>query len=41
MLDFTIPGRSSREYVIKWDDDKLRGGMRLEDAIFLSDKSTN
>ena len=35
MLGFTLPGRCTREYVIKWDDKKLRGGMSRNDAIFL------
>lgn len=35
MLGFNLPGRGTREYIIKWDDKKLRGGMRRTDAIFL------
>ncbi|MDO5480994.1 MAG: NAD(P)H-dependent oxidoreductase [Candidatus Saccharibacteria bacterium] len=35
MLGFTLPGRGSREYIFKWDDKKLRGGMRRKDQIFL------
>lgn len=35
MLGFNIEGRSTREYIVKWSDKKLRGGMRREDAIFL------
>lgn len=35
MLGFTIPGRSTREYIVKWTDKKLRGGMGREDFIFL------
>lgn len=35
MLGFTIDGRSSREYIVKWSDKKLRGGMSRNDAIFL------
>ena len=35
MLGFTIGGRSTREYIVKWSDKKLRGGMRREDAIYL------
>lgn len=31
MLGFTIPGRSSREYILKWDDTKLRGGLKGEE----------
>ena len=37
MLGFTIDGRSSREYVRLWKDNKLRGGMHREDVIFLED----
>lgn len=35
MLGFTIKGRSTREYIVKWSDKKLRGGMTREDAIFI------
>ena len=35
MLGFTIPGRSTREYIVKWSDLKLRGGMSRDDAIFI------
>ena len=35
MLGFTIDGRSTREYITKWDDIKLRGGMNGRNAIFL------
>lgn len=35
MLGFTIPGRSTREYIVKWSDNKLRGGMNAEDFIYL------
>ena len=27
MLGFDIPGRSTTEYIIKWEDKKIRGGM--------------
>lgn len=37
MLGFDIPGRCSREYILKWDDKKLRGGMSKGDAIWLPD----
>ena len=37
MLGFTIEGRSSREYIRLWKDNKLRGGMHREDVIFLED----
>lgn len=36
MLGFTIKGRSSREYIVKWDDKKVRGGMTREDGIWLA-----
>ena len=35
MLGFTIEGRSTREYICKWDDKKLRGGMHYSDSIYL------
>uniref|UniRef100_UPI00402638FA NAD(P)H-dependent oxidoreductase n=1 Tax=Candidatus Scatousia sp. TaxID=3085663 RepID=UPI00402638FA len=35
MLGFTIKGRSSREYIVKWSDKKLRGGLSKNDAIWL------
>ena len=35
MLGFTIEGRSTREYIVKWSDKKLRGGMSRGDAIWL------
>ncbi|MBS5860948.1 flavodoxin family protein [bacterium] len=35
MLGFTIKGRSSREYIVKWSDTKLRGGLSRNDAIWL------
>lgn len=35
MLGFTIDGRSSREYIVKWSDKKIRGGMSRNDAIYL------
>ena len=35
MLGFTIGGRSTREYIVKWSDKKLRGGMSINDAIFI------
>ncbi len=35
MLGFTIKGRSSREYIVKWSDKKLRGGLGKNDAIWL------
>ena len=35
MLGFTIPGRSTREYIVKWNDKKLRGGMTREDSIWI------
>ena len=37
MLGFTIPGRGTREYICKWNDKKLRGGMTREDSIFLDE----
>lgn len=33
MLGFTIAGRSTREYICKWDDEKIRGGMHRSDVI--------
>jgi multimeric flavodoxin WrbA len=33
MLGFTINGRSTREYICKWDDKKIRGGMHRNDVI--------
>ena len=35
MLGFTIPGRGTREYIFKWNDKKLRGGMSRTDAIYI------
>ena len=35
MLGFTIKGRSSREYIVKWSDTKLRGGLSRNDALWL------
>ena len=35
MLGFNIGGRSTREYIFKWNDNKLRGGMTREDAIWI------
>lgn len=35
MLGFTITGRSTREYIKLWSDEKLRGGLNREDVIFL------
>lgn len=35
MLGFNIPGRSTREYIVKWDDNKLRGGMNRDDSIYI------
>lgn len=35
MLGFTIEGRSTREYITLWQDDKLRGGMTRADAIYV------
>lgn len=35
MLGFTIEGRSTREYITLWQDEKLRGGMTREDAIYV------
>lgn len=35
MLGFTIEGRSSREYVQLWQDNKLRGGMSKNDSIYI------
>lgn len=35
MLGFTIKGRSTREYIVKWSDKKLRGGLSKDDAIWL------
>lgn len=34
MLGFTVPGRSTREYICKWDDKKIRGGMHRDDVIW-------
>lgn len=41
MLGFTIPGRSTREYIVKWDDKKLRGGMNQTEAIILPEGKIN
>lgn len=38
MLGFTIKGRSTREYIVKWSDNKLRGGMGREDAIWIGEE---
>ncbi len=35
MLGFTIKGRSTREYIVKWSDKKLRGGLSKNDSIWL------
>lgn len=35
MLGFTIEGRSTREYITLWQDNKLRGGMTRDDAIYI------
>jgi multimeric flavodoxin WrbA len=36
MLGFTIPGRSTREYIQKWSDKKIRGGMSIgADSFYL------
>lgn len=35
MLGFTIEGRSTREYITLWQDNKLRGGMTRNDAIYV------
>ena len=35
MLGFTIDGRSTREYITLWQDNKLRGGMTRDDAIYV------
>lgn len=35
MLGFTISGRSTREYIFKWNDNKIRGGMSHSDIIVL------
>jgi len=35
MLGFTIEGRSSKEYIQLWQDRKIRGGMKPEDACYL------
>lgn len=35
MLGFTIEGRSTREYICMWKDNKLRGGMKREDSIYI------
>lgn len=37
MLGFTICGRSTREYICKWDDKKVRGGMHRIDSITLDE----
>lgn len=37
MLGFTIPGRSTREYIQLWRDTKLRGGMSPTDGVWLRD----
>jgi multimeric flavodoxin WrbA len=34
MLGFTIEGRSTKEYIELWKDNKIRGGMRPEDACY-------
>ena len=36
MLGFTIKGRTTREYIKLWKDEKLRGGMNVNDAIYLN-----
>lgn len=38
MLGLTIPGRSSREWIVKWDDKKLRGGLRQEESVCIEKK---
>lgn len=35
MLGFTMEGRCSKEYIIKWNDKKIRGGMGNEKPIFI------
>lgn len=35
MLGFTIEGRSTREYIVKWNDKKIRGGMTRADGIWM------
>ena len=37
MLGFTIPGRSTYEYIQLWKDKKIRGGYK-EDACFFKEK---
>jgi len=37
MLGFTIDGRSTREYICKWNDKKIRGGLHREDVIILEE----
>jgi len=36
MLGFNVEGRCTTEYIEKWSDTKIRGGMTQEDACFLS-----
>ena len=38
MLGFTIPGRSTREYIKLWKDTKLRGGMSFSDSVWLTEE---
>lgn len=40
MLGLDIPGRSSYEYVQRWDDKKIRGGY-AEHSVWLGDKPTD
>lgn len=37
MLGFDILGRSTSEYIEKWNDKKVRGGITQEEACFLED----
>lgn len=39
MLGFTIPPRGSREYIKLWQDEKLRGGMNANDAIYITKRT--
>lgn len=41
MLGFTIDGRSTREYICLWKDNKLRGGMTRGDAIYIDSLGDN
>ena len=38
MLGFDIPGRSTSEYIEKWSDKKVRGGMNQREACFIEEE---